>query len=156
MCRNLTQLGISCTAILDSAMGYVMEKVDMVMVGAEGVAESGGVINKVYNHLTWKFLWSKSSFSNFYTDRHLYNGYMCERDEETILRVDRKFQIFENLSFESGGPTQWIQGKLEKIHIAFLVHIVFQMESMRDNIRDSMYLNKKYNAISCFSTHPVL
>ncbi|XP_012163246.1 translation initiation factor eIF-2B subunit alpha isoform X1 [Bombus affinis] len=47
MCQNLTDLGVSCTLILDSAMGYVMEQVDMVMVGAEGVAESGGVINKV-------------------------------------------------------------------------------------------------------------
>lgn len=47
MCCNLTELGVSCTLILDSAMGYVMEQVDMVMVGAEGVAESGGVINKV-------------------------------------------------------------------------------------------------------------
>ena len=26
---------------------FVMEKVDLVMVGAEGVAESGGIINKV-------------------------------------------------------------------------------------------------------------
>lgn len=47
MCQSLTKLGISCTVILDSAVGYVMEHVDMVMVGAEGVAESGGVINKV-------------------------------------------------------------------------------------------------------------
>lgn len=47
MCQSLTKLGIPCTVILDSAVGYVMEKVDMVMVGAEGVAESGGVINKV-------------------------------------------------------------------------------------------------------------
>jgi len=52
MCQNLTKLGISCTVILDSAVGYVIEHVDMVMVGAEGVAESGGVINKVYDHLT--------------------------------------------------------------------------------------------------------
>lgn len=28
---------------------YVMEKVDMVLVGAEGVVESGGIINKVIN-----------------------------------------------------------------------------------------------------------
>lgn len=26
---------------------YVMEKVDLVLVGAEGVVESGGIINKV-------------------------------------------------------------------------------------------------------------
>ena len=48
MCQNLRKLGVSCTLILDSAIGYVMEQVDMVMVGAEGVAESGGIINKVY------------------------------------------------------------------------------------------------------------
>lgn len=47
MCQNLKQMGVSCTLILDSAMGYIMEQVDMVMVGAEGVAESGGVINKI-------------------------------------------------------------------------------------------------------------
>lgn len=47
MCENLKALGISCTLILDSAVGYIMEKVDMVMVGAEGVAESGGIINKI-------------------------------------------------------------------------------------------------------------
>lgn len=52
MCQSLTKLGISCTVILDSAVGYVMEQVDMVMVGAEGVAESGGVINKVYDSVT--------------------------------------------------------------------------------------------------------
>jgi translation initiation factor eIF-2B subunit alpha len=48
MCEELTKMGISCTVILDSAVGYVMEQIDMVMVGAEGVAESGGVINKVH------------------------------------------------------------------------------------------------------------
>ncbi|XP_008551391.1 translation initiation factor eIF-2B subunit alpha [Microplitis demolitor] len=47
MYDNLTKLGVSCTLILDSAIGYVMEQVDMVMVGAEGVAESGGIINKI-------------------------------------------------------------------------------------------------------------
>lgn len=50
MCESLRKLGISCTMILDCAVGYVMEQVDMVMVGAEGVAESGGVINKVRNN----------------------------------------------------------------------------------------------------------
>jgi translation initiation factor eIF-2B subunit alpha len=47
MCRLLEEENIPCTVILDSAVGYVMEQVDMVMVGAEGVVESGGIINKV-------------------------------------------------------------------------------------------------------------
>lgn len=48
MVRALEKLHIPCTAILDSAVGYIMEQVDMVMVGAEGVVESGGIINKVF------------------------------------------------------------------------------------------------------------
>lgn len=48
MLKDLKSAGIHCTLILDSAIGYVMEQVDFVMVGAEGVAESGGIINKVF------------------------------------------------------------------------------------------------------------
>jgi len=39
--------GIPITVVLDSAMAYVMERVDMVIVGAEGVVENGGIINKL-------------------------------------------------------------------------------------------------------------
>ena len=31
----------------NSVYSYMMEKVDLVLVGAEGVVESGGIINKV-------------------------------------------------------------------------------------------------------------
>jgi translation initiation factor eIF-2B subunit alpha len=56
MCHLLEEENIPCTVILDSAVGYVMEQVDMVMVGAEGVVESGGIINKVSsrNRITQK------------------------------------------------------------------------------------------------------
>lgn len=47
MYNSMKELNIPCTLILDSAVGYIMEKVDMVMVGAECVVESGGIINKV-------------------------------------------------------------------------------------------------------------
>ncbi len=47
MKNNLDAAGIPCTLILDSAVGYVMEKVDYVLLGAEGVVESGGIVNKV-------------------------------------------------------------------------------------------------------------
>ncbi len=39
--------GIPTTVVLDSAVAYVMERVDMVIVGAEGVVENGGIINKI-------------------------------------------------------------------------------------------------------------
>lgn len=47
MHSELTQAGIECTLILDSAIGYIMESIDIVFVGAEGVVESGGVINRI-------------------------------------------------------------------------------------------------------------
>ncbi|XP_044296603.1 translation initiation factor eIF-2B subunit alpha [Varanus komodoensis] len=47
MAKALTNLGIPVTVILDAAVGYIMEKVDLVIVGAEGVVENGGIINKI-------------------------------------------------------------------------------------------------------------
>ncbi|XP_046839997.1 translation initiation factor eIF-2B subunit alpha-like [Xenia sp. Carnegie-2017] len=47
MHQQLTEAGIPSTVILDGAVGYIMEKVDFVLVGAEGVVESGGIINKI-------------------------------------------------------------------------------------------------------------
>lgn len=47
MAERLKQHGIPVTVILDSAAGYIMEKIDIVMIGAEGVVENGGIINKI-------------------------------------------------------------------------------------------------------------
>jgi len=46
-CAELLSVGIPCKLILDSAVGWAMSTVDLVLIGAEGVAESGGVINKI-------------------------------------------------------------------------------------------------------------
>lgn len=45
--RELTTAGIPCTVVLDSAVAYVMDKVDAVIVGSEVIVESGGLINAV-------------------------------------------------------------------------------------------------------------
>lgn len=47
MAKELNQIGINCTLVLDAAIGAVMEKIDFVILGAEGVVESGGIINKI-------------------------------------------------------------------------------------------------------------
>jgi translation initiation factor eIF-2B subunit alpha len=38
---------IPTTVVLDAAMGYVMESVDIVLTGAEAVVENGGCVNKL-------------------------------------------------------------------------------------------------------------
>lgn len=45
--KLLAEKNIPCTVILDSSVGYIMERVDMVLLGAEAVVESGGIINKI-------------------------------------------------------------------------------------------------------------
>ncbi|KAJ1918083.1 translation initiation factor eIF-2B subunit alpha [Mycoemilia scoparia] len=45
--QELRSLDIPTKVILDTAVGYIIEKVDLVLVGAEGVVENGGLINKV-------------------------------------------------------------------------------------------------------------
>ncbi|PCH38240.1 nagb/rpia/CoA transferase-like protein [Wolfiporia cocos MD-104 SS10] len=47
MYEALTAAGIPCTVVLDSAVAYVMDQVDFVLVGSEAVVESGGLINAV-------------------------------------------------------------------------------------------------------------
>ncbi|CAB3402129.1 unnamed protein product [Caenorhabditis bovis] len=47
MFEELKKLGIQTTLILDSCVGYIMERMQMVVVGAEGVMETGGIINKI-------------------------------------------------------------------------------------------------------------
>lgn len=45
--KKLQQNGIPATVILDSAVGYYIGKCNMVLVGAEGVVENGGIINQI-------------------------------------------------------------------------------------------------------------
>ncbi len=45
--RRLQEANVPVTMIMDSAVAYIMDQVDLVVVGAEGIVENGGIINKV-------------------------------------------------------------------------------------------------------------
>lgn len=47
MAKTLCHLSVPVTVLLDAAVGYVMEKADLLIVVAEGVVENGGIINKI-------------------------------------------------------------------------------------------------------------
>lgn len=47
MAELLRKSGIKTTVIADTAVGFVMERINAVLVGSEGVVESGGIINKI-------------------------------------------------------------------------------------------------------------
>ncbi|KAM8828282.1 translation initiation factor eIF2B subunit alpha isoform 2-T3 [Spinachia spinachia] len=52
MADAVRNLKVPVIVVLDAAVGYVLEKVDLVIVGAEGVVESGGIINKIGTYQT--------------------------------------------------------------------------------------------------------
>lgn len=43
--NELAKLDVPVKLLIDSAVAYTMDEVDMVFVGADGVVESGGIIN---------------------------------------------------------------------------------------------------------------
>jgi len=45
--QKLQQESVPVTVIIDSAVGYAMQQADIVLTGAEGVVENGGIINKI-------------------------------------------------------------------------------------------------------------
>ncbi|GFQ06349.1 translation initiation factor eif-2b subunit alpha [Phtheirospermum japonicum] len=45
--HELAKLDVPVKLIIDSAVAYIMDEVDMVFVGADGVVESGGIINMI-------------------------------------------------------------------------------------------------------------
>lgn len=47
---KLRTAGIPVTVFPDSAVGYIMEKVDLVILGAEAIVEGGGIINTIEPH----------------------------------------------------------------------------------------------------------
>jgi translation initiation factor eIF-2B subunit alpha len=47
MYQRLKDEGIRCRLIPDTAIGFFLDKVDVVLVGAEAVAKNGGIINHI-------------------------------------------------------------------------------------------------------------
>ncbi|KAJ8510087.1 hypothetical protein OPV22_000521 [Ensete ventricosum] len=50
--KELAALGIPVKLLIDSAVAYAMDEVDMVLVGADGIVESGGIINMMGTYQT--------------------------------------------------------------------------------------------------------
>ena len=50
VCKNVQLCVCLWFLLLPPLIRFIMEEVDLVIVGAEGVAESGGIINKVQSN----------------------------------------------------------------------------------------------------------
>ncbi|KAG5460138.1 MAG: hypothetical protein BJ554DRAFT_7851 [Olpidium bornovanus] len=61
--RLLSKFNIPVTVIIDTAVAYFMDKVDMVLVGAEGVVENGGLINHIARYRPGRLGRTKSVLS---------------------------------------------------------------------------------------------
>ena len=86
--RILTAAGIPCTVVLDSAIAYVMERVDMVIVGTEAVVESGVSLPSIILTCSISF---DSDFASGPCIIHwdLPNRSHCQSDAKTFLCLGR-------------------------------------------------------------------
>ncbi|KAF8755028.1 glycosyl hydrolase 31 family [Rhizoctonia solani] len=99
--RSIDCSGVPCTVVLDSAVAYVMDKVDLVLVGSEAVVESGGLINAVGSYQA--ALIAKASKVPFYALAESYKFLrlfpLSQHDLPYVGGIDR-----ESLAF--GSPTR--------------------------------------------------
>uniref|UniRef100_A0A3Q0KIJ4 Translation initiation factor eIF2B subunit alpha n=1 Tax=Schistosoma mansoni TaxID=6183 RepID=A0A3Q0KIJ4_SCHMA len=51
MTKALAKLKVSCTLVPDNSLAYLMPQVDLVVLGAEAVVESGGILNMLGSSL---------------------------------------------------------------------------------------------------------
>ncbi|XP_061656189.1 translation initiation factor eIF-2B subunit alpha isoform X1 [Phyllopteryx taeniolatus] len=112
MAEHLRKLYVPVTVILDAAVGYVLEKVDQVIVGAEGVVESGGIINKV-SLLVCLFVCLFACLQNSSppagTDRHLPDGGVRQSPQQALLRGGRELQVRAPLPAQPAGRARQVQ-----------------------------------------------
>lgn len=112
----LSAAGIPCTIVLDAAVGYYIERMDMILVGAEGVVENGGLINQViyphmhtythidtYTHVYILFLLLCLVLIYFIVlvDRHLSDECHGKIGWQAILCTGRKLQVCPPVSSQS-------------------------------------------------------
>jgi methylthioribose-1-phosphate isomerase len=87
--EELIKAGIPVNLVLDSAVGYIMEKVDFVLMGAEGVVENGGIINKVCHPpeavAFCMLCLVAESCALFVADRHVSDRDDCTRTQTPVL-----------------------------------------------------------------------
>ncbi|KAJ3026190.1 UNVERIFIED_CONTAM: translation initiation factor eIF-2B subunit alpha [Siphonaria sp. JEL0065] len=100
----LTKLGVPVKLIPDSAVGFVMEKVDMVLVGAEAVVENGGLINQMGTYQI--ALVAKAANKPFYsvteTHKFLHMFPLSQSDIELQEhKIDQSEEGASNYSFVS-------------------------------------------------------
>jgi len=104
MYHKLIEQGISSTLILDAAVGYYMEKVDMVLVGAEGVVENGGIINKIGTYPL--ALCAKALNKQFYVlaESYKFIRYFPLSQADIPPRIKYKQYYRDNLNLKGSSP----------------------------------------------------
>ena len=89
MLKALRDRGIQATQILDCSIGFVMERVDFILVGATGVVENGGLISKVGTYPT--AVMARALNKPFYVAVESFKFYRTYPLAQTDLPNDSKY-----------------------------------------------------------------
>lgn len=116
----LSAAGIPCTIVLDAAVGYYIERMDMILVGAEGVVENGGLINQVSPDLIHSPAHGSLGrlVASIMVDWHISNECHGQVGRQALLCPCRKLQICPLVSVE---PVRFAKC-LQQLKRAFVFH----------------------------------
>lgn len=116
MAKLLREADIPVEVIVDSAVGYVLHKVDKILVGAEGVAESGGIINHIGSYQIGCL--AKANNKPFYvvTESHKFVRLF------PLAPNDLPRGISSILDEQDSGETETLEGTLKTQTIDFTPH----------------------------------
>jgi hypothetical protein len=93
--ETLLKHNLPVTLISDSTVGAIMDKVDMVLVGAEAVVENGGIINKVRTMHTYL----KLTFIVYLCSEHLFSKVSRPTRSSGCSSTGRRDSFFKPIYF---------------------------------------------------------
>lgn len=103
MAAELVKAGIPVSLTLDAAVGTVLEGVDLVLVGAEGVVENGGIINQVGGRLSLAHprCAPRGPGGVRASGRHADSGHVRQSAEHARVRGRGELQVCKNIPAHS-------------------------------------------------------
>ena len=124
--NELAKEGVDVTLIVDSAVRMVMEKVDMVFVGADTVTSNGVLVNKIGTSQLALAAYEARSAFNVCTETYKFSPLTMsgdivpieERDHSEVAKsneIDRKVKIF-NPVFDST-PPKYIDAMITEVGV---------------------------------------
>ncbi len=143
MKQALTNEGIKCELILDLSIGFYMNSIDCVVVGANAISENGGVINRMGTYsLAIIAKCFKKPFYVLSESLKYLKLYPIDQNDIPFNKVDKEYELIENNSQKKDDlETEYICDYTppDYISLYFTDEGIFTASALSDEIIQTFY-----------------